>query len=197
MGASMDREESTALLRRAKAGSAGALEELYGRVAGKLLALIRLRMGRRLRARMESRDILQAALLKSYQHIGQFERSDTRSLMAWMARIAENEIRDQADFHGRRRRDAGRDVPLGEGTLDAQSPARSALSQVVWTEEAERLERAMESLPEHHREVIVLRKLEELGFREIGERLGKSEDGCRMLFGRAMAALTLAMSEET
>jgi RNA polymerase sigma-70 factor (ECF subfamily) len=66
---------------------------------------------------------------------------------------------------------------------------------VIWNERAERLEQAMESLSEAHREVIVLRKLQELGFREIGERLGKSEDACRMLYGRAMAALTVALPE--
>ena len=42
------------------------------------------------------------------------------------------------------------------------------------------------------RELIVLRKLEELSYREIGERMGKSPDACRMLLARAMTALTLA-----
>jgi RNA polymerase sigma-70 factor (ECF subfamily) len=191
----MDRQESTDLLRRAKGGSAAALEELYERVAGKLLAIVRLRMGPSLRARIESRDILQAVLLRSFERIGQFERSDTASLMAWLARIAENEIRDQADFHARQRRDAGREVALDAEGPAVPSPLRTALSQVIWAEEGERLERALESLPEAHREVIVLRKLEELSFREIGARLGRSEDACRMLFGRAMAALALALEE--
>ncbi len=100
------------LLRRARQGEAGALDDLLARVATKLLPLIRLRMGRGLRGRMESRDILQSVLLKSYQRMDQFEQSDTRSLMAWVARIAENEIRDQHQFHGRQRRDAGRDDGL-------------------------------------------------------------------------------------
>jgi DNA-directed RNA polymerase specialized sigma24 family protein len=41
--------------------------------------------------------------------------------------------------------------------------------------------------------VILLRKFEELSFAEIGERLGKSPDACRMLLARAMTALTLEM----
>jgi len=41
----------------------------------------------------------------------------------------------------------------------------------------------------------MLRKFEELSFKEIGERLGKSPDACRMLLARAMTALTLAMEE--
>jgi RNA polymerase sigma-70 factor (ECF subfamily) len=191
----MDRRESTELLRRAREGSDEALNELYARYAGKLLALIRLRMGKDLRAQLESRDILQAALLKSFEHLGQLDGSDTGSLMGWLARIAENEVRDRADYHGRQRRDARREVPLDEGVGAVAERARSALSQVIWGEEAERLERALESLDEKHREVILLRKYEELSYREIGERLGKSEDACRMLLARAMTALTLAMEE--
>jgi DNA-directed RNA polymerase specialized sigma24 family protein len=39
----------------------------------------------------------------------------------------------------------------------------------------------------------MLRKFEELGFAEIGERLGKTEDACRVAFARAMAALTVRL----
>ena len=59
-------------------------------------------------------------------------------------------------------------------------------------EEAERLGAALEALDPDHREVIVLRKLEELSFKEVAARMGRSEDACRMLLARAMVALTLA-----
>ena len=193
----MDRTESTALLRRAKGGCNEALNTLLEHCAGKLLALIRLRMGRGLRAHLESQDILQASLLKAFQHIDQFEREDTGALMAWLARIAENEIRDQADYHGRQRRDAARVVPV-EGGLDGLAPqVRSLVSGVIMNEAMERLERALEELDDRYREIIVLRKFEELSFREIAERLGKSPDACRMLLARAMAALTLRANEAT
>ena len=74
------------------------------------------------------------------------------------------------------------------------SRVRSALSQAIWSEAAARLECALEALKPQHREVIVLRKLEERTFPDIAVRLGKSEDACRMLLARAMAALTLRMS---
>lgn len=182
------------LLQRAKAGSAEALNLLYERCAGRLLAYIRLRMGRDLRARLESRDILQATVAKSLAHLNELKGDETRSLMAWLARIAEHEIRDRVDFQQRQRRDAGREVPIDD---DAVLPAatRSALSRVILGEEVERLEAALESLTPAHREVILLRKFEELSFAGIGQRLGKSEDACRMLLARAMTALTLKMSE--
>jgi RNA polymerase sigma-70 factor, ECF subfamily len=190
----MTRQESTALLRAARDGSPEALGQLYERCAGRLLAIIRLRMGRDLRARLESRDILQNTLLKSFQHLDQFEGGDGASLMAWLARIAENEIRDQADFQHRQRRDVAAAISID----DSQAPAlaarvRSALSLAIVSEETERLERAVESLDPDHREIIVLRKFEDLSFREIGARMGRSEDACRMLLARALTALTMAL----
>ena len=66
---------------------------------------------------------------------------------------------------------------------------------MILDEEALQLERALEALSPAHREIILLRKFEELSFAEIGGRLGKSEDACRMLLARAMTALTLKLSE--
>ncbi len=185
---------SRELLDQARSGSPEALNCLYERCAGRLLAFIRLRLGRDLRSRLESRDILQATLLKSLEHVRDLKADETRSVMAWLARIAENEIRDHADFHHRQRRDAAREMALED---DAPLPVltRSALSRVILSEEAERLEDALESLAPAHREVILLRKFEELSFAEIGRRLGKTEDACRMLLARAMTALTVKMSE--
>jgi RNA polymerase sigma-70 factor (ECF subfamily) len=185
---------SRELLDQAKAGSPEALNHLYERCAGRLLAFIRLRLGRDLRSRLESRDILQATLLKSLDHVSELEADETRSVMAWLARIAENEIRDCADFHHRQRRDAARETALED---DAPLPAltRSALSRVILGEQAEQLEQALESLLPAHREIILLRKFEELPFAEIGRRLGRTEDASRMLLARAMTALTLKMSE--
>lgn len=191
----MDRAESTVLLRSAKAGSSEAMSALLERCAGKLLALIRLRLGPSLRAHLESQDVLQASLMKAFQRIDQFEQSDANSLIAWLARIAENEIRDQADYHRRQRRDAARVVTV-EGGLDGlANQVRSLLSGVVLGEAMEQLERALETLDEQYREIIVLRKLEELSFKEIAKRLGKSPDACRMLLARALTALTLKMSD--
>lgn len=189
----MDRAESTALLRAARAGSPEALDRLYSRVAGRLLGLIRVRMGPSLRARLESRDILQVTLLKSFERVEQFEGGTGSSLMAWLARIAENEIRDRADHAHRARRDVAREVPLEPAAAQVAARVRSALSQAVLTDEAERIEKALDSLEPPHREVILLRKYEELTFPEIAVRMGRSEDACRMLLARAMAALTLAL----
>lgn len=192
----MPRQDSGVLLREARAGSPAALDELYRRYGGRLLAWIRLRMGRDLRARLESRDIAQATLTKSFERFDQFAGNDSGSLMAWLARIAENEIRDQADYQHRQRRDNRAEVSLDGGQIAVPAAGRSPLSQAVLNERGRRLERALETLEPDHRRVIVLRHLEELSFRDIAARMGRSEDACRMLLARALTALTLALQDD-
>jgi RNA polymerase sigma-70 factor, ECF subfamily len=196
-------EDTTEVLRAALAGrrteaaADHAIDRIYERCTPKLLSYIRLKLGRSLRERLESRDILQATLLKSFQHLEEFRGTDGRSLMAWLARIADREIVDRVDYHHRQRRDAGRELPLDDQP-ELTARVRSVLSQVILEEqasaEAAALEAALDSLSEAHRQIVLLRMFEELSFREIGEHLGRSEDACRMLFARAMTALTLALA---
>lgn len=183
--------DTQALFERARTGTPADLNAFYDRCARKLLPLIRLRLGRALRQEMESRDILQSVLCKSLDKLDRVQ--DPAAVMGWLARIAEHEIRDQADFHRRQRRDAARRTPIDDAA-NVPAPIRQALSQAILSEQAERLEEALEALPEAQRELIVLRKLEELTFPEIAARLGKSEDACRMAFSRAMAALTIRLA---
>jgi RNA polymerase sigma factor (sigma-70 family) len=182
--------ETARLFERMRGGSTDAAAAFYERCARKLLPLIRLRLGPGLRADVESRDILQAVLLKSHQHAAEVQ--DPAAVMGWLVRTAENEIRDQVDYRQRHRRDAARRADLDEAAA-VPSPVRQALSVAILNEEAERLERALETLPADQRALIVMRKLEERSFAEIGEALGKSPDACRMAFVRAMTALTIAV----
>lgn len=189
-------QDTTTLLLQAKAGSGDALNHLFEHVAARLLALIRLRMGAGMRLRMESRDILQACMMKAFEGLDQLKGESSVTLMSWLARIAENEIRDQAEYLGRKRRDMDLDTPIdNEGRNRLLAQVRSQVSQVILTDEMKRLEAALEDLEPDYREIILLRKLEELSFEEIGLRLGKSADACRMLLARAMTAVTLKLRE--
>ncbi len=191
-------QQTTTLLLQAKEGSSDAMNCLFDHVAERLLAIIRLRMGSKLRSRMESSDILQSSMIKAFEHLDQLRGDDSESLMAWLARIAENEIRDQADYQGRKRRDMNRDVQLKDETQDRlKTQVRSQASQVILSDEMKRLEKALEDLDPEYREIILLRKMEELSYEEIGRRLDKSADACRMLLARAMTAVALKLKESS
>lgn len=189
----MDSQVSSALFREARQGLRPAISAVFARYGERLHALIRLRLGARLRRQLDSRDILQATLLKAFRGIERFEGSGSRSLMAWLGTIAQAEICDQADFYGRQKRDAAREETLPPGWDPAAEPIHSEVSRLQLLADGERLERAIDALGEDHREVILLRNFEELSFAEVGERMNRSPDACRMLYARALAALTLRM----
>lgn len=186
---------TTRLLQDARGGSPEALDTLCAQMAPRLLAFIRLRLGSRLRARVESRDILQACLLKAVTRLDQFAGPDSPSLMAWLTRTAEREILDQADFHGRQRRAPERECPL-DLSPDVTARLHSQLSRLILDDRRRHLESALEALPQDYREVILLRFFHEMSLAGIGERMGRSPDACRMLLARALSALTLHMREE-
>jgi RNA polymerase sigma-70 factor (subfamily 1) len=185
----MEPQDSSVLLRRAREGSRDALDLLLGECGERLLAFIRLRLGPGLRSQLESGDILQITLMRAFQHIEQFDGDSRKSLVAWLVSIAQNAMRDQVDYVHRQRRDADRTVPLSEAEEAMAAEVRSEVSRLILTEETKRVEKALEALNPIHREVILLRKFEELSFQEIGERLGRSPDACRMLLARALTAL--------
>ncbi len=133
-------------------------------------------------------------VLKAFVGFERFEGSGSRSLMAWLGTIAQAEICDQADFHHRQKRDMARDTTLDGKAVGVVEQVLTEVSRLQLAADSERLEEAIETLRESHREMILLRWFEELSFPEIGERLGKSAGACRKLFVRAMTALTLKLS---
>lgn len=195
----------TALVQRAREGSEEALSELLERCAPKLLALIRARLAcdpgaRGLRARLDSRDLLQNVLVKAVAGLGDLQAVGSRPLQAWLAQIAANELRDQVTHHRRQRRDLAVEVAVQdegpEGTALARSLAarvRSASSRIVLKERTGRLVEALRELDAGPREAVLLRDFEELSWAEVGARLGRSPDAARMLYARALTALTLRM----
>jgi len=191
----MNTGDTTVLLRAVRGGSEAALSDLLERYGPRLLAVIRSRMGPVLRDRMESRDVLNAVLLKAFQHLDAFEGGDGRALTAWMSRIAENEIHDLVDRHRRARRDGRREEPLPDDLGRLAERCRSQTSRLVLREETERVLRAIARLEPDHREVILLRRQDERSWEEVSARMERSPDACRMLLARALAALTARIQE--
>jgi RNA polymerase sigma-70 factor (ECF subfamily) len=190
-----DRPGPSSLLREAREGKNQALDALFREVGPPLLALIRMRLGPLLRRRIDSGDVLQATLLKAFSRLEQFEGSGSKTLMGWLAVIARNEVRDLAAYHRRERRDIAAEVPIDDHVQRLEADLLELVRRLELEERQLVLERALESLKPEHREVILLRKYEELSFEEIGQRLSKSPDASRMLLARAMDALTRAMEE--
>jgi RNA polymerase sigma-70 factor (ECF subfamily) len=156
-------------------------------------------MGSELRSRLESMDVVQDTLMCALRDLGDFAYRDEGDFLRWLSRIVENRLRDNVDKLHADKRDIRKEVRLdnkerttGSGFVGTAGPVDVTTPSVIVSrkEEMDKLEEAIDALKPEYREVIVLKRLEGLSYKEIGKRLGKSPDAVGMLLSRAMVSLT-------
>ena len=187
------------LVTLAKGGDNSALDRLCRAYGERVRRIVRLRMGRELRFKLESMDLVQDTLMCALRDLGDFTYRDEGDFLRWLSRIVENRLRDNVDKLHADKRDIRKEVRLddqeqttGSGLVRTAGPIDVTTPSVIMSrkEEMDKLEKAIDALKPEYREVIVLKRLEGLSYKEIGERLGKSADAIGMLLSRAMVSLT-------
>ncbi|MHC4192435.1 MAG: sigma-70 family RNA polymerase sigma factor [Planctomycetota bacterium] len=192
-------QKTQELVALAKEGDNSALEQLCRVYGERVRRIIRLRMGKEIRPRLDSVDLVQDALLSALGGLGDFTYKNEGDFLRWLARIAQNALRDSLDKLHAAKRDIRREVRLdnygpttGSGFVGTHRPVDATTPSVIMSkkEDLDKLERAIDELKPEYRKVIVLTKIEGLSYKEIGDRLSKSPDAVRMLVPSAMAELT-------
>jgi RNA polymerase sigma-70 factor (ECF subfamily) len=188
------------LVLRAQQGDEVALNRLVERYQARVLRIVRLRLGARLREKVESVDILQETFLAAVRSLHSFEMREEASLIQWLSRLAERQIIAAADYHGAKKRDQRKERPLA-ATDDDGATATVPLHLVDGregqpmdlmgdSEERDRIEAALERLPEEHRELILLRNYAGMSWEAIAEETGRpSHAAARMMHARALVEL--------
>ncbi len=187
------------LVALAKDGNDSALNQLCNVYGERVHWIVRLRMGRELRSKLESMDLVQDVLVSALRDLGDFTYKDEGDFLRWLSKIAENRLRDNVDKLHADKRDIRKEVRLdnhgpttGGRFFGVRGPIDATTPRVIMSrrEELEELAKAMDELKPEYKEVIVLAKIEELSYKEISDKLGKSNEAVRKLVSRAMAALT-------
>lgn len=111
----------------------------------------------------EAEDIVQEACLRAFRFFGSFRGGNGR---AWLLAIVRNTYYSAM----RKERDGIQTVPLDEENESAAADAASDVEHLLGRNDARRLiNRALDALPLEYREVIVLRELEDLSYKEIAD----------------------------
>ena len=119
-----------------------------------------------LRDEHDAQDVVQDAVLRALRHFDGYRDGDPR---AWLLSIVRNCCRSRLSA----RRD--RDIPLPEAGSEHQDElrdARSADDLAIRSSERAAIARALAELPIEFREVIVLREINGLSYREISDVTG-------------------------
>lgn len=106
-------------------------------------------------------------------------------VIPWLLAIARH-VRLMAARVVRRR--IAREVPLADRDVDSAAPTEAILHKAI-------LGQALDRLPEHYRDPIVLHHLFGLSFRDIAGIVGSSEGGARIRASRGMSALRCLLED--
>lgn len=138
---------------------------------------------------VDAGDIWQAVLLRFYQHIerGGLELPDPTHLLHLLQEMARNELRDQARYVHRQRRDLDRQSSGGERALGALADAHPSPEQLA--EEHDLVCNALSCLHRHERD-LALGWAEGKGWEELAREQGGTPEAARKCFDRAMARLS-------
>jgi RNA polymerase sigma-70 factor (ECF subfamily) len=197
------------LLARAQQGDSerlGALLELYRNY---LHLLARTQIDLHLQGRASPSDVVQQTFLQACAKFAQFRGGSEQELLAWLRRILVNTLAQLVEKQVMaRKRDVRREVSverlvqnLEDSTAAFEaalaSPHSSPSAQAERRELAARVADQLARLPEHYREVIVLRNLEGLPFSEVAHRMKRTAGAVRLLWLRALDQLRqMQRSEE-
>ena len=185
----------------AKGGDDSALEQLCSVYGERIRRIIRLRMGKEIRPRLDSMDLVQDALILALGGLKDFTYRNEGDFLRWLSRITQNALRDNLDKLYTDKRDIRKEVRLenyeqntSSGFVGTPEAIEVTTPSVIMSkkEDLDKLEKAIDQLKPDYREVIVLSKIDGLSYKEIGDRLGKTIDSVGHLLSRAMVALTEA-----
>lgn len=193
-----DGPDDACLLARARDGDAAALQVLFDRHRGAIEARIRRFLPRAVQRKVSVSDVVQEARILAFARTGQFEPTREGAYRAWLIRIAELKAREALRAHaGTSKRAVGREVSRGDasaaldGVANGPTPSQAAMT----AETRDEVLRVLAALPPDYREVLRLARLEGLPIRDVADRMGRSVEAIKKLYGRALAAFGRAVVE--
>lgn len=195
------------LVQSAVSGDPQARGDLMERHMTGLRAFVRLRLGRQLRGRESSLDLVQSVCREALEGLDRFEYRGPDSFRNWLLRQAENKIRDRGRYWNRARRSHEKEAgavtsllaqehqpgePLSNQLRSFATPSRHAVAR----EDLTRAEAAFARLAPDARRVIVLARVQGLSHRQVAQIMGRSEAASRTLLSRALARLANLLEDK-
>ncbi|HRX84797.1 MAG TPA: sigma-70 family RNA polymerase sigma factor [Phycisphaerae bacterium] len=191
---------------QAVAGDAEALRGLLVRFGRQVWAEVHRDIDAKHRAIIDADDVMQVTYLEAFLQVGRLTARDEAGLVAWLRRIAQNNLRDAVKEQGRQKR------PPAE--MRVHRPARGDSSYITLVEhlgattatpsrhvaadEASRcIEAALTRLPEDYARVVRAYDLDGGSIADVAKALNRSTGAVHMLRARAHDRLRVLLGAET
>jgi len=179
--------KSHELLQRYQDGKSEAATAMFDRYIERLLALVRSRMGSKLKRRIDPEDVVQSAYRSFFVHAKNEEYLLARSGDLWrlLASITLNKLNGQIEKQTAAKRSFDREEAADVSLAEAKAPGPSAAEAVAIVEQ---LHLAIDALTIDEQTVLTSR-LQGQSIEGIGKLLGKSERTVRRLLAQAKKQL--------
>jgi RNA polymerase sigma-70 factor (ECF subfamily) len=187
----------TLLIERIKNGDAAAYNDIVARHYDRIYA----RVSQLLKNQQDAEEVTQDAFIRAHRGLDKF-RGDA-AFSTWLYQIATNLAHNRYWYWFRRKRDysVSLDQPLGsdgdltlEGVMpdSGETPAEAAVTQ----EFVSRVSECMEGLSEKHKEVLILRNVQNLSYEEISQQLDISVGTVKSRIARGRESLRDLMGSD-
>lgn len=198
---STSRPDPDRLLQAARDGAAEDLGALLQMHRNYLSLLAASQLDGRLQVRCSPSDVVQETFLEAHRDFPHFKGSTTAEFQAWLREILVNNLLRSVERHvTARRRCVRRETSLEElgarlnhstarleaVLADREHSASAALQRAEW---GVILADELAEMPDDYRQVLRLRHLQGLSFKETAERMNRSSGATRMLWVRAISVL--------
>lgn len=188
----LDRSDEPRLIEAARGGDVSSYDLLVSRYQGKIYGLVYNMTSNR----EDAEDVVQDVFVKAYRSLGRFR--GTSSFYTWIYRIA---INHTINFLKKRRRGAALSLDNTDEGIERDpayvelSARESPVRDAQLSELQERLNKALMTLSEKHRTVVVLHDIQGIPHDEIARMTGCSQGTVRSRLFYARQRLQAELAE--
>jgi RNA polymerase sigma-70 factor (ECF subfamily) len=180
-------------LAAARAGSIDALGRALELCRRYLLQVAGGELDPQLQAKAGASDLVQETFLEAQRIFDRFQGVSSGELRAWLRAILLNKVATHTRrYRATASRQIDQEVGLTLGSdhqIDLAGTISTPSSMMVVNERAQALTAAVQRLPDHYRQIVLWRQMENLSFEEMAARLGRSVEAIRKLWWRAIQQL--------
>jgi len=198
-------DDFSELFETAAGGGQAALGELLDRNRTRLRRMVRLRMDRRVRGRVDPSDVIQETFVEAARRFSEYAKQPSVPFFVWLRFLAVQRLQMLQRHHlGAQVRDARRDISLSTGEFpEAESEVLAAhlvaslTSPSLAAARAElkvRLLEALDAMQPIDREVLALRHFEQLSNSEAAQVLGVTSSAACNRYMRALERFRLIIT---
>lgn len=201
-------QDAEELVERASRGDESARQELLARNRERLRQMVSVHMDQRLCQRVDASDVVQEVFLRAWQELPDYLRDRPLPFYPWLRALAWNRLVELFRFHVQaEKRSVTRERPLNLASPPDHSSrslasrlaagVASPSTKLMREELRSRVERALDRLPEHYREILVLHYLEDLSLEEAAAVLAVPRETAKKRHLRGLRELRRLLAGES